>query len=740
MQTALTIYTQEERKDMRRLCVLAGAMLLSLSTLFAQQTNLLSNGDFEIAESTFLGTHYEDWDYSGKENPLETVDVHGGQQAFRTGAQTMTIVRLEQDVRLPNDITGQVFELVLNYKIVTANVGDIALCCEWQGANIDTSHDSEVLTQTFPRGNGWQELRLETSKPIGATTLHIGITINKGADVIFDDFSLTRVEKTIPWFTIAPESISKATAEVGEEVLMATLMIRQGNLTKPVTLSLTGAHANMFKLEKNQVTAAEETVKVWYKPTAGGNHKAYLQIDCEEATADFVNLTLTGSATNSSLPATLTISPTTLPAFSGIAGQSQTDTIIVSSSNCTEYIEVSILNDQEAAAFTINTGMLAYNTDAKTVITFHPTKPGDYSATIYWSTAGATAQRLRVTGTAIAASENPDKDWATEFKWDMSAPLTLLDERFDNAPHNGTLLLDGWQNVVLKGERPWRGFNDKDAQGNVIEQCAKATAYIYQEKDSAEWEMWLVTPALDYKNAKAQTFTMRVRGDYLSEGQSAELGVYYIDATVADDIWMQELEVGVPRTADESGDWRDIHINLEGQEETIADVFFMAFRFTGKSGQVGTATYLIDDVSWGRTDLPRIAADSTTIILTTTPGAIEAVGVTVSGHNLTEPIAVTKGGSNSSDFKISPTSLPAEGGILGVGFQSDEQGVHEAYIRLSSRGAVDVYIPMAVLVREATNIENTDAEEPKQYQLILQNGNLYILTPNGKYTIGGQKL
>ena len=245
---------------------------------------------------------------------------------------------------------------------------------------------------------------------------------------------------------------------------------------------------------------------------------------------------------------------------------------------------------------------------------------------------GVTRQTMRVTGTAVAGSDT-QKDWATEFAWDMQKPRVLLNERFDNVADNKTLLLDGWQNVVLQGDRPWWGFDDKDAAGNVLEHCAKVTAYIYQEKDSVPWEMWLVTPALDYKNAKAKTFTLRVRGDYLSEGQSAELGVYYIDATDPQDVFFQDLGLGLPRTADESGEWVDIHINLEGQEETIADVFFMAFRFTGKSGQTGAATYLLDDVSWGRTDLPRITADSTTIILTTTPNAIEAVAVNVTGHN-----------------------------------------------------------------------------------------------------------
>ena len=193
----------------------------------------------------------------------------------------------------------------------------------------------------------------------------------------------------------------------------------------------------------------------------------------------------------------------------------------------------------------------------------------------------------------------------------------------------------------------------------------------------------------------------------------------------------------MPQTSDEAGDWQDIHINLADQAN-IPEVFFMAFRFTGNSGQTGSATYLIDDVSWGRTDLPAIKADSTLIRLTTQPEKIEAVALNIEGKNLTESISIALGGSNPSNFTITPTSLPAEGGILGVGFQSTEIGVHEAYLRIRSRGAADVYIPMAVLVQATTATDSTEAASGKA-RLQLQNGHILIVTERGTYTLLGQK-
>ena len=723
---------------MKRLCSLLTIALLSIGAVCAQD-NLILNGDFEIGSPNFLfGAQFEDWTFNGGEIAIETTDVYDGEQAFRTVNIKQATASLSQSVDLQTDVTGQAFVLTIHYKVIDASEGDLSLNSAWEYYRpTEGQHDSATLNQTLPIGEGWQEFSVTTTKPQNANSFRVSVQVKKGMKVLFDGFSLTREAKTIPWFTVSPESINSVSTNVGEEKLMATLTIRQGNTTKPVSLWLSGTNKGMFRIDKEEVTEAEEQVALYYTPTAAGSHKAYLMVESPEATQDFKSISLSASANDPTQKPELTISPNSIPHFTTTVGSTVSNTIQVSSLNCTEDITVTILNDNEPSAFVISSTLIPKNMEAQTVITFRPTKVGEYSATIYWSTAGAQKQQIKVTGTATPSSENPDKDWATEFKWDMSKPYTLLNEHFDQATHNKTLVLKDWQNVVKKGDRPWWGFDDKE-NDVVVEHCAKATAYIYQEPDATPLEMWLVTPALDYRNAGARTFTFRVRGDYLSDEQSADLQVYYIDATEPNDIFFQDLQIAVPRTADESGDWIDLHINLAGQEN-IADVFFMAFRFTGNSGQEGAATYLIDDVSWGRTDLPAITTDSVSIIMTTNPNAIKAVGVTVEGKNLTEPISVTKAGANPSSFTITPTELPAEGGILAVGFQSAELGVHEAYLRLRSRGAVDVFIPMAVLVTQGQGIEKTTQETTKAH-LSVQDGSVVVVTPEGTYNLLGVKL
>ncbi len=695
--------------------------------------NLLSNGDFEEASTNFLfGADFTDWSF-GAQIAIETADVQHGEKAFRTVnvSQTRSLI---QQVDMQNEVVGQEFELTIHYKTITANEGDIFLNSQWDcvPAQTGTPHDSAKLNQVLPLSSEWKELKFTTTKPTNGTTFNVSIGVKRGAIVLFDNFTLTRTENTQPWFTVLPEKINSTYCNIGDSVLMATLTVRQGNLTTPVRLEVTGTCRSDYKLEKTQVTAAEETVRLWFAPTTIGIKKGNLIIECDEALSSNTTRTLHAVATDSTLTPEITLSPESLPAFSAKAGETREDTITVTAMNCVDYVRVSCQNAEVNGAFRINTSFLPRNAESKICVTFNPSQPGSYSATLTFTTEGATTKTMTLTGTATEADKQA-ADWSTDFSWDTSSPLTLLKENFDTVSHNKTLLLQGWQNVVRQGARPWWGYTDTNNDG---ERCAKATAYIWGQTDSTLYDMWLVTPALDYKNAKNQVFTFRVRGDYVRDGQSAKLQLYYIDATDPKDLYQQDLNIEMPATEDQAGDWLDFQVNLAGQEN-IADAFFMAFRFTGYSGNNGAATYLIDDVSWGRDDLPLLSADSAHIIATTGLNEKKIFAVTVQGKNLTEAISVSVTGNNASKFKVAPATLPSLGGVLGVEFQSDQEGVHEAYLRIRSRGAVDLYIPMAVLVKANTAIDATEAPR-STHRIVLRGHSLYIETPNGTYSIDGR--
>ena len=203
---------------------------------------------------------------------------------------------------------------------------------------------------------------------------------------------------------------------------------------------------------------------------------------------------------------------------------------------------------------------------------------------------------------------DPSQDtWKQDFVWDDSNPLALMIEGFDGVKHNKPLSLEGWQNVAPADARPWWGFDE--TQTSIFDgsdKYAKATAYQFGKESTGNWEMWLVTPPLDYKNAASKLFAFSVMGQYMpDEGNPASLQIYYIDATDPSNVLKQDLtsSFSIPTTADENEKWITFYLDLAPYAQTVADVFHMAFRFVGPNGNEGAVTYYLDDISWGRTDL-----------------------------------------------------------------------------------------------------------------------------------------
>ena len=53
---------------------------------------------------------------------------------------------------------------------------------------------------------------------------------------------------------------------------------------------------------------------------------------------------------------------------------------------------------------------------------------------------------------------------------------------------------------------------------------------------------------------------------------------------------------------DLNDEWQEFHVDLANQN--IEDVFFMGFRFKSMRGSSHSAVYYVDDVTYGRTDVP----------------------------------------------------------------------------------------------------------------------------------------
>lgn len=577
-------------------------------------TELLQNGSFEdYSYNAMFGYSFEEWSYPLSTATAVTDDKLKGEVSMQL-THTANLV-LDQGVMLTDAdyAAGTLFQLKLHYKVLSLPENTaLALDCYWEPAGSGDAeamkqHEAELLQRDVATAVSadWEELDITTSKPANSSYFRVRFKVPKNAKVLFDDFSLVRVEDTKPYILVTPGKLSPVETTIGNSVVFQTLHIEQGNLEGPTSFELSYTDADQFKLSQTSLAADQKkcNLVVTYAPTKTGSHTAYLNIINENHAILNRSIKLEGSCTDPSAKATVIVTPSEVETFDVVAGNQQSRTIKVKSENCTDFVYLRI-EHVTGAAFVIDGTMLSKNTESNVTVTFKPLEEGDYQSKLVIYSQKQEFEDVEVILTGSASHASPETvDWATDFQWDKSNPLTRMEEGFDQAQHNKTLSVSGWQNVAAVDARPWWGLDETqtslfDGDGKY----AKATAYQFGKSSTGDWEMWLVTPALDYKNAESKLFAFRVMGQYLPEEDiMAALEVYYLDPYSQAELFKQDLTASfsIPKTSDEDSQWVTFHLDLAPHASTMADVFHMAFRYVGPNGADGVVTYYIDDVTWG---------------------------------------------------------------------------------------------------------------------------------------------
>ena len=508
-----------------------------------------------------------------------------------------------------------------------------------------------------------------------------------------------------PALEVTPAKLETAGGLVGKETVMGKLHVKATSLPGAVDIYITGTHGKMFTTDVTTIPAgsSETDITVTYTPTATGKHTGRVNIDCTQMPELTQAVTLSAYATDENNPPQVTVSPATLDPFTTVVGTPVDQTLTVTTAHLPDYASIRV---KEPGVFTINNSILLKDATAQIKVTFNPKEAGIYENAIEITGLAIETITIPLKGTATDNGNPPggDKE-GDELPLDTSNPLTLLQETFDNVEQDKPLKIEGWKNVAMEGTRAWWGHVFPDFDESAGEKAAKVTPYDSNVTLGEEQPctMLLATPPLDFKNSASKIFTFRVRGNFLRDEQNDLLELCYMDMLDGE---MYIAPVGgfsMPALADQNGEWQEYHIDLTGQE--IADVFFMGFRFKSMRGRENSATYYIDDVTYGRTDLPAMHPSPTQLAFTAVAGKDAASPeVEVTAENLQEPIKLSLGGANKSKFKLSVSELPATGGKFTVMFNSNDIGVHEAYVKLASRGAADVYVPVSVRNDETSGI------------------------------------
>lgn len=402
-----------------------------------------------------------------------------------------------------------------------------------------------------------------------------------------------------PAITITPEKITQAAGALGKTVEVATIHVSAQNMKYATTFELAGKNADQFSISQSTVEkgSTETDIVISYTPTEVAVHKAYLMVNCPSIEDYYKTINFSAYAIDEQNPPTITLNPTALEPFTAKVNETSEQTIEVTTANMPDYTYVKV---KDAGQFILSNTMLLRNMANTVKITFQPKAEGTYSTALVFSALGMEDVEVPISGVATGEPQEEPKE-GVDFVLSDENPLTELTETFDNIDRNKPLALDRWTNSAIVGTRAWWGYSFPDYdQESPNEKVAKVTPYDSKmESGMGEpVQMMLVTPPLDFKNAKNNIFTFRVRGDYLQDNQTDKLELCYVDITEGEPYIQPLTECRMPCTKDESGKWYPYTVDLTGQQ--LADVFFMAFRFTSTRGCDNAATYYIDDVTYGR--------------------------------------------------------------------------------------------------------------------------------------------
>ena len=210
------------------------------------------------------------------------------------------------------------------------------------------------------------------------------------------EYTGTAVERTI---TVDPILWDFGTVEIGQKP-PKTFTVTGTNLTGDLTLA---SNSSFFKVSPSTLPASGGTVMVTYEPTAIGSHNATLTISGGGA-LEPKYVDLNGSAVNPA-PPVLTVDKKSLNFGSVLKGENPTQKIVVTGTNLTSNLNLSISG--ATGMFTVQPYTIspADAAGGKTVVvTYKPTAAGNHNATLIIAGGGVDTTKINLTGRCVEPS------------------------------------------------------------------------------------------------------------------------------------------------------------------------------------------------------------------------------------------------------------------------------------------------------------------------------------------------
>lgn len=626
-----------------------------------------------------------------------------GKFVFKISRNSATLFESTEEFEL-----GKTYLVVMSYEFKEGTKNDVVQL--WV---------NPAVASTEPQPNAAINSATHTGadmKSFQAIELRQGSSATKvGPDVIIDAIrvgtawtDLFDVASTEPTMTVTPTVVYDGSAvAIGSSTTFATYAVEYANLENPIDVYLTGANRNQFEVSAETIPAGsgKATITLTYKPQAIGKHTARINFESTVSTLN-TGFAATGIAWDPANPPMIVAHSGGLTPFTCKAGEQQKQTITVTTSDLPDYGKAAV-KGLSNGAFIISTATLLKNGNTQINITFKPLVPGDYEEVIEFSGIKAVTETIRIYGTATENGTTEDRE-GDRLPLDDSKPLASYMQNFDGVTKNKPLSIEGWKNLAQVGNRAWWGYTWAD--GNS---AAKVTPYDSKMEETTPCVMTLVSPALDFKNTPNPVLTFKVMGTLMRDGMADQLELCYIEKD-GEGMYVQPIDgLNIPASPDKNEEWVPYTIDLKGL--SLADVFFIGFRFNSSRGAESTTSYYIDDFSWGQTNVPLIRPNIREGSFKATAGKkATSPDIEIEGIALTSDIKISLYGAHKGFFTLSTTTLPAAGGKFNLDFLNTEPGEYAVEVDLNSEGAPLTAVIVGVQNETATGITDVivDLSQP----------------------------
>lgn len=173
-------------------------------------------------------------------------------------------------------------------------------------------------------------------------------------------------------------------------------------------------------------------------------------------------------------------------------------------------------------------------------------------------------------------------------------------------------LCPGWTHEIVSpvdDDRTWQSKTYTNNSTGVTEKYIQATAHDSSDKNAGKtYELWMISPALNVKDAANKVFSFYSEGAYWQSTSSLE--VYVLNEPKSTASSKEKLNPVLATSTNPGGNFKGWvasgDISLEGK----GDLVYIGFRYVAQGGKSNSTTYCIDDFAFGRAQVEHYMGES----------------------------------------------------------------------------------------------------------------------------------